>query len=146
MGEAISSLRVMQRMERLATQVYRTQIRAFRGHEIAERLKIAAENEQEHADTLAKLIKELRGNTSKIGIFYQVAGTILGFITTLLGKVFLLKADLFIERRAVRDYGNFLQKVDFDEKSVALINKIVGDEKRHIETLDNSIQLLKGRR
>jgi demethoxyubiquinone hydroxylase (CLK1/Coq7/Cat5 family) len=71
-------------------QVYRTQIRAFRQHEIAERLKVAAGNEQEHADTLTKRIKELRGNTSRIGIFYQVAGTILGFITTLLGEVSLL--------------------------------------------------------
>ncbi len=75
-----------------------------------------------------------------------MAGTLLGFATILLGKVFLLKVDLFIERRAVRDYGNFLRKVDFDEKSVALINKIVGDEKRHIETWNNSIKILKGRR
>ena len=146
MGEAISSLRVMQRMERLATQVYRAQIRAFRGHEIADRLGAAAANEQEHVDTLTERIKELGGTPSRAGIFYQMAGTLLGFATIILGKVVLLKADLFIERRAVRDYGDFLQKVDFDEKSVALINKIIGDEKRHIETWDNSIQLLKGRR
>ena len=146
MGKAISSLRVMHRMERLATQLYRTQIHAFRGHEIADSLGAAAANEQEHVDTLTKRIVELGESTSREGIFYQMAGTLLGFTTILLGKVFLLKVDLFIERRAVRDYGNFLQKGSFDEKSVALINKIVEDEKRHIETWDNSIQLLKGRR
>jgi len=145
MGGAISSLRVMQRMERLATQLYRTQIQAFRGHEIADILGAAAANEQEHVDILTKRIVELGGSTSKEGIFYQMAGTFLGFTTILLGKVFLLKVDLFIERRAVRDYGDFLQKVVFDEKSVTLIKKILEDEKRHVKMWDNSIQLLKGR-
>jgi len=144
MGKAVSSLKVMQRMERFATHVYLAQIRAFRGHEIADRLRAAAVNEQEHADTLAERIEALGGTPSRVGIFYQMAGTLLGIAMTLLGRVFLLKADLFIERRAVRDYGDFLQKVDFDEKSVALINKIIEDEKRHIETWDNSIEILKG--
>ena len=146
MSRAVSSLRVMQRMERLATQLYQTQIRAFGEHEIADRLKVAAANEQEHVDTLTERIEELGGTPSRTGIFYQMAGAVLGFATILSGKVFLLKVNLFIERRAVIDYNDFLQKVDFDEKSVALINKIVGDEKRHIETWDNSIQLLKGQR
>jgi bacterioferritin len=146
MGEAISSLRVMYRMERLATQLYRTQIHAFRGHEIADSLGAAAANEQEHVDILTERIEELGGTPSRAGIFYQMAGTLLGFTTIILGKVVLLKIDLFIERRAVRDYDNFLQKVDFDEKSVALLNKILADEKRHVETWDNSIKILKGRR
>jgi len=146
MSQVVTSLRVMQRMERLATQLYRTQLQAFRGHEIADRLRAAAANEQEHVDTLTERIEELGRTPSRAGIFYQMAGTLLGFATTLLGKVFLLKVDLFIERRAVRDYGAFLQNVGFDEKSVALITKIVADEKKHIETWDNSIQILKGRR
>jgi rubrerythrin len=44
----------MQRMERFAVQVYRKQIRAFRRLEIADKLKDAAANEQEHADALTK--------------------------------------------------------------------------------------------
>jgi rubrerythrin len=91
----------MQRMERFAVQVYRKQIRAFRRLEIADKLKDAAANEQEHADALTK------------------------------------------EKHAVSDYGNFLQKVDFDEKSVALINRIVVDEEKHIETWNNSLKILK---
>lgn len=144
MDEVVSSLRVMQRMERLATQLYRMQIRAFREQEIANRLKAAAANEQEHADTLRERIEELKGTPPRTAIFYQMAGALLGFTTTLLGKVFLLKTDTWIEKRAVKDYGDFLQKVDFDEKSVALINKIIEDEKRHVETWDNYIQILKG--
>ena len=146
MDEDISSLRFMQSMERFAVQIYRKQIRAFRGHEIADRLREAAANEQEHADALTERIVELGGTPSRTGIVYQIAGALLGFITALSGKVCLLKADLFIEKRAVRDYGNFLQKVDFDEKSAALINRIIGDEEKHIETWNNSIKILKGRK
>jgi len=144
MDKAISSLRFMQRMERLATQVYKKQIRRFGEHEIADRLKAAAANEQEHADTLTKRIEELKGTPSRMGIFFQIAGTVLGFKTTLLSKVLLIKIDIWIEKRAVEDYGKFLQKVEFGETSVTLINKIVEDEKRHIETWEDSIKLLKG--
>ena len=91
MGKAISSLKVMQRMERFATHVYLTQIRAFRGREIADRLRAAAVNEQEHADTLTERIEALGGAPSRAGIFYQTAGTLLGFATTLLGRVSLLR-------------------------------------------------------
>ena len=144
MDEVMSSLRVMQRMERFATQLYRMQVRAFREHEIVYRLRAAAANEQEHADTLRERIEELKGIPSRTGIFYEIAGTLLGFATILLSKVFLLKTDIWIEKQAVKDYGDFLQKVDFDDKSVALINKIVGDEKKHIETWESSIQILRG--
>lgn len=143
MSKVVSSLSFMQRMERLATQVYRTQVRTFREHEIGDRFRAAAVNEQEHADTLRQRIEQLNGTPSKTGIFFQMAGTVLGFTIILLGKVRLLKTDIWIEQRAVKDYGNFLQKVDFDETSVALINKIVGDEKRHIETWEKSIRTLK---
>lgn len=144
MNQVISSLRVMQRMERFATEVYRTQVRAFPEQEIAERLKAAAANEREHADTLRGRIEELRETPSQVGVFYQMAGTLLGFITTLVGKLFILKTDIWIEKRAVKDYSDFLQKVDFDEKSAGLLHRIIGDEKRHIETWENSIEILKG--
>jgi demethoxyubiquinone hydroxylase (CLK1/Coq7/Cat5 family) len=98
----------MQRMERFAVQVYRKQIWAFRRLEIADKLKDAAANEQEHADALNKRIVELGGSLSRTGIVYQIAGILLGYITVFSGKVCLLKVDLFIEKHAVRDYGNFL--------------------------------------
>ena len=83
MDEDVSSLRFMQRMERFAVQIYRKQIRAFRGHEIADRLREAAANEQEHADALTERIVELGGTLSRTDIVYQIAGALLGFITAL---------------------------------------------------------------
>ncbi|MFQ5996303.1 MAG: ferritin-like domain-containing protein [Dehalococcoidales bacterium] len=143
MSKILSSLRLMQRMERFATQVYRNQTRAFGEHDIADKLQRASDNEKEHADTLSKRLHELKGAPSKTGILFDIAGAILGFKTTLISKVFLLKTDIWIEKRAVRDYSDFLQKVDFDEETKALLSRIIEDEKKHIETWNSSIKVLK---
>lgn len=143
MSKILSSLRLMQRMERFATQVYRNQTRAFGEHDIADKLQSASDNEKEHADTLSKRLHELKGAPSKTGILFDIAGAILGFKTTLISKVFLLKTDIWIEKRAVRDYSDFLQKVDFDEETKALLSRIIEDEKKHIETWNSSIKVLK---
>ena len=143
MDEVLSALRKMHNFERFAKEIYGTQIRAFSEQEIADRLTTARDNEQEHANSLRIRIEELGGSTSCMGFFFQMAGRILGFSTTMLGKMRLFKIDVWIEKRAVRDYGDFLQKVDFDEKSRSLIEKNIEDEKVHIKTWEESIEMLK---
>ena len=143
MAEVLDSLRFMHNMERFATQIYHKQFRAFRGLEIADRLVAAANNEQEHQDILRKRIIELKGTPSMIGFLFHIAGAVLGFCVTLFGKRFILKTDIWIERKAVSDYGKFLRNVNFDNESVELINRIINDEKKHIETWENAIRTLK---
>ena len=47
----------------------------------------------------------------------------------------------------MKDHSGFLQRVDFAEKSAALIQRNIEDEKMHIKNWEESIQiLLKGRR
>jgi len=143
-NKVISALRKMHNFKRLATEIYRAQIKAFAEKKIADRLKAAMDNEQEHVDDLQARIEELRGTPSLVGFFFQIAGKLLGFTTTILGKIRLLKTDVWIEKRAVRDYGDFLQKVDFDEKSRGLIEKNIEDDKVHIRRWEESIEILKG--
>ncbi len=142
MDEALQALRKMHNMERFAVEIYSTQIGAFSEKEIADRLRAAMANEQEHVNDLQARIGELGGSPSRLRFFFQTAGKLLGFTTTLLGKVFLLKADIRLERRAVKDYGNFLQKVDFDEKSRVVIQKNIEDEKAHIKRWEESLEIL----
>ena len=144
MNKVLSALRKMHNFERLATEVYGAQIRAFPEKEIADRLKAAMDNEQEHVDGLRARIEELGGTISRMGFFFQMAGKLLGFTTTLLGRMRLLKTDVWIEQRAVKDYGDFLQKVDFDENSRGLIEKNIEDERVHIMRWEESIEILKG--
>ena len=146
MKEVLRALRKMHNVERFAVAIYRTQIRAFPEKEIADRLRAAMANEQEHVNDLRARIGELGGTCSWLGFFFQMAGKLSGFTTTLIGKMFLLKTDIRIEKRAVKDYGNFLQKVDFDEKSRGLIQKNLEDEKAHIKRWEESIEILQAQR
>jgi bacterioferritin len=143
-NEVLRALRKMHNFERFAVEIYRAQIRAFSEREIANRLEAAMTNEQEHVNNLQVRIGELKGSCSWLGVFFQRAGKVLGFTTTLLGKMRLLKTDIWIEKRAVKDYGNLLQKVDFDEKSRSLVQKNLEDEKAHIKRWEESIEILKG--
>jgi bacterioferritin len=145
MNAVINWLNFMCNMERFATEIYRVQSRAFKETETAEKLNAATENERQHAVNLKACITELNGSQSRLGFLFKTAGRILGFITTLLGKLFILKVDILIEKRAIRDYGNFLKKLELDEKTVDLIKRIIVDEERHVETWQNCIKALKSK-
>jgi bacterioferritin len=144
MSKDISSLKFMYNMERFATQIYKTQRGAFKQEEIIKRLVAAADNEQQHVDILQKRIIELHRNKSRIGFLFQTAGRILGLVVRIFGKVFVLKTDVWVEKRAVKDYRGYLDKIKFDRETIALIERIILDEQRHIETWENSIKMLKG--
>jgi bacterioferritin len=145
MNEALSSLKVMQRMERLATNVYKQQIRAFKGNDIGDKMQKAYENEKEHAQTLAKLITVLKGHPSQIGAFFGLAGGITGVFTLILSKKMLLKIDIFIEHKAVEDYIKFINTIKYPEDTAALLTRIVDDEKRHVATWTAATDNLKER-
>lgn len=134
MSKVLRALRLMQRMERLATHLYKQQIRAFRDHDIADKLQKASDNEREHANTLASVIYQLKASPSKIGILFDIAGSILGFITVVLGRNILFRIDTWIEQMAVKDYNSYLAKLDFDEDTKTLLSRIIDDEKKHIAT------------
>jgi len=143
-NEVVGGLRQMYNLERFAVEVYRRQIRAFPQKDIRERLEAARDNEQEHVDDLRARIEELGGSCPWQGFFFQMAGMVLGSTSTLLGRMFALNADIRLEQRAVRDYGAFLQKIDFDENSRRLIQKNIEDEKVHIKRWEDSKKILKG--
>ena len=121
-------------MERLATNIYKQQVRAFGGNEISGKLKTAYENEKEHAETLAKIILKQSRSPSKIGIFFGIAGSIAGLVTPILGKRTLLDIDTWIEEKAVQDYYKFVSKLHYDTETMQILSRIIDDEKRHIET------------
>ena len=144
MSKVLRSLQLMQNMERFATRIYRTQTRAFADKESRDKLRAAIANEQEHADSLAACLERLGGRISPLGFLFPIAGAFLGFITTLMGKALLFKAAVWIEERAVKDYGLYLERVKFDSETVDLLQRIIEDEKRHIVTWQSCLEALKG--
>ncbi|UCC16512.1 MAG: ferritin-like domain-containing protein [Dehalococcoidales bacterium] len=140
----IISLKFMYNMERFATQIYLTQRRIFEEEWILKKITNAAENEQEHVKVLQKRILELQGSRSKFGFLFQTAGRVFGTITGLFGKKLVLKANVFVENRAIKDYRIFLNKVKFDEDTVQLVNRIIADEVYHKDTWELSLEELTG--
>ncbi len=146
MTDVMKALRRMHNLERLATEVYRVQTGAFREEkELSDRLHAAKLKEQEHIDNLKARIEELGGGTSGLGMGFQKAGKTLGMITRLLGKNTMLRTDIRIEEKAIKDYSAFLGKVDFDAKSRALIEKNAEDERLHARRWQDFIEMLKHR-
>ena len=140
----IPSLKFMYNMERFATQIYLTQLSVFDEESILKKLSAAAENEQEHVNVLRKRILELQGSRSHLGFLFQAAARILGTLAGFFGKEFILKVDVFVENRAINDYGAFLRRVKFDEDTVTLINRIIADELFQKDTWKSSLEELTG--
>jgi len=57
----------------------------------------------------------------------------------------ILKVDIWIEKRAIIDYGNFLRKLELDEGTVDLIKRIIIDEERHVDTWQDCIKILESK-
>jgi len=140
MSKAIGSLNTMYNIERAATAIYKAQAGAFCSNAaVYETFKAATANEQEHADGLKARVADLKGKGSFIGRFFALGGMMIGFVTRIMGKKRIMKTNIWVEKKAVKDYGAFLEKVNFDEKSAALIKKNIVDEQRHV---DNWMRIL----
>ncbi|MFC2005609.1 ferritin-like domain-containing protein [Chloroflexota bacterium] len=144
MNKEVYALKFMYNMERFATQIYLTQCRAFSGSEIKGKLEKASINERQHVEYLQKRIIELNSIPSRLGFLFQSTGILMGFMTMCLGRLFILKADSWIEKRAIKDYGSFIKTLNFDSETESLLKKIIADEEKHVETWQNSIKELKG--
>jgi rubrerythrin len=142
-NDVIRSLKTMQRMERLATNVYKYQIRGFKGTNTATKLHDAYKNEKEHAGTLAKVIRGQKSSPSAAGFLFGLAGGIAGFFTLLIGKKNLFKIDTYIEEMAVKDYTKFVTQITCDNDTAALFQRIIGDEKRHVANWNAAVKVQK---
>ncbi|MDD5288991.1 MAG: ferritin-like domain-containing protein [Dehalococcoidales bacterium] len=146
MSKVGNSLNFMYNMEQFATRIYLVQRSAFKGSDVADKLTAASANEQTHTDFLRAQILELKLKPSHLGCLFKTAAVIVGGITRILGKSAVLNAAIFVEKRAVRDYGNYVKQVKFDEKTVALLKRIIADEVRHVETWQSSLATLRGKK
>jgi len=144
MRKAICSLNFMYSMERFATEIYHTQRSAFSETAIAEKMTHATENERQHAETLRNRIIDLKEIPSSLSILFRIVGKLMGHITRCLGKKFMLRADILIEKRAIKDYGYFLRTMHFGEDTNLLIRSIVSDEEKHVKNWENALSLLRG--
>ena len=134
MSKVTHGLNFMYCMEGLATQVYAAQKGSFKDSEMAGKLKAAEENERQHIKNLRARLTQLKGTPSVFAFLFSTAGGIFGFLTRATGKANIMKADIWIEQKAISDYKKYLKKVQFDTTTIELLNKIIADEERHVES------------
>ena len=144
MSSVSNSLNFMYNMEQFATQIYLVQKEAFVGSDVVDKLTAASANEQTHVDILRAQLLELKIAPSWLGFLFKAAATLSGTATVIMGKSTVLKAAIFVEKRAIKDYGNHLKQINYDEKTVALLKRIIADEEIHVETWQKALAALKG--
>lgn len=142
MNKAMCSLNFMYSMERFATAIYRVQKGGFNNKTIFEKLSYAVDNEHQHALKLRNRIIELGKTPTRLAFLFQIAGSMLGGMSRCFSKTLALKVDVAIEKRAVKDYGYFLETMDFDDATQELIKSIIADEELHIRNWQDSIKML----
>jgi demethoxyubiquinone hydroxylase (CLK1/Coq7/Cat5 family) len=141
MNKTALSLNFMYCMERFATQIYLTQMPAFKKDSLINRqLKDASENEKSHVDRLRAQLKKLNQRVYPLGFLFQFGGVTLGVITRLSGKRNLFNTDTFVEKRAIKDYNGFLKSVQFDVDTVALIRGVITEEEIHVENWEKAAE------
>jgi len=142
--KVIRALNAVVKVEAMAIQIYRAQMWRFRGkQEIAQKLVDATANERKHFADLASRVRDIGGTPSRLSPLFAVAGWIIGFLPAVVGKVPALKVDILVEERAVKDYQGFLNRVDFDDESREIMERNMADEKEHIRTWKESLELLR---
>jgi rubrerythrin len=143
MNKQSLSLNFMHCMERFATQIYRSQKPSFKNSVFEKQLIDASENERTHVEKLRAVLKTSNYKVYPLGFLFQFAGVVLGLITRLSGKRNLFKADIFVEKKAVKDYNGFLNKVKFEKETVEVIRGIIPDEETHIANWEKAAEASK---
>lgn len=125
-------LRTLHTLELMAVTIYRFQISGKRS-EHDRRLIAAMCNEMTHLQDFQVKLYEYGFTPSKLHGAYLVPGFVFGFVSKLLGRNAVLATGIWVERKAVRHYGELLETVDWDDDTRGVVEKNRADEQGHID-------------
>jgi ubiquinone biosynthesis monooxygenase Coq7 len=125
------ALRAFHTLETMAANIYKFQITRHQSEH--NRLLIAAMgNEMTHLQDFQMKLYEYGLKPSKIRFRYWAVGFFIGFFSRLLGEKAILKAGIWVERKAVHHYKTLLGAVEWQQETRAVILKNQADEAGHI--------------
>ena len=103
--------------------------------------------EQQHVDNIADKIKELGGKPSKIGdVLAPILGSVAGTVLSAAGLSNVLRANILIEKKAMKDYKDLihsLRKTYGDIELVLLLQHNLFDEDLHTAWFQRELDSLK---
>ena len=126
------SLRSLHALEIMAVNIYKCQITRT-PCELNHQLTTAMCNEMTHMQDFQTKLFEYGFSPSKMRWTYWMVGYVFGLGSRMLGPKRILKTGIWAEMKAVTHYGEFLERVDWDEESRATIEKDRADEYGHVE-------------
>jgi demethoxyubiquinone hydroxylase (CLK1/Coq7/Cat5 family) len=125
-------LRKLHCLETMAVEIYRAQAARLEDRGEREMMAAAQENEAVHREAFRSILAERGAAPSPLRLFWWMAGRVLGTATALLGRHSLLAGDAAFERKAVREYGEIIDRGIFAGDEACLIARFLEDEKRHV--------------
>jgi bacterioferritin len=106
-------------------------------------LERVAEVEQGHVDNIREKILSLGGKPTGAGeAIAPLTGKTIGFLTGKSGIIPLLKADIQLEEKAMKDYKDFLLRVGQDSDLFHLLWGHLIDEDLHVAWFTNKVKEL----
>lgn len=141
----IAKLNWFYTLELQQVDLYTAQAQAVEDIYLAKVLARVAAIEQQHVDNIAAEINRLGGEPIELGdVIGPIMGRVSGTITGALGPVMLLKADIALEEKAMKDYKDMILKVGEDPRLFALLWDNLIDEDLHSAWFANKIKEIAG--
>ncbi len=126
------ALKQLHCLEITATNIYKYQISST-DSELNRELIAAMCNEMTHIQDFQVKLFEHGWRPSPLRFIYWWIGFGLGTIGRMLGTKRILRTGIWVETKAVREYGRLLKDIDWDETTRQVVEKNQADEHGHVE-------------
>ncbi|MCL6635942.1 MAG: ferritin-like domain-containing protein [Peptococcaceae bacterium] len=132
-------------LELQQVDLYSAQARSVDDIYLARVLARVAAVEQQHVENIAGEIKRLGGVPTKLGgAVAPLAGRLAGALTGALGPRIMLKANISLEEKAMKDYKNLIVKAGGDPRLFAVLWDNLIDEDLHTAWFAGKLKELGG--
>lgn len=122
--------------------LYTTQAHAVEDIYLAKTLARIAAIEQQHVDNMAAAIKRLGAEPTRLGdIAAPLLGRLAGALTGAMGPQMLLRADITLEEKAMKDYKDLIVRVGDEHLFDTLWDNLI-DEDLHTAWFANKLREL----
>ncbi|KJS16367.1 MAG: cytochrome B [Peptococcaceae bacterium BRH_c4b] len=139
----IAKLNWFYSLELEQVDLYTAQSKATEDIYLSKALARIAVIEQQHVDNMAAEIKRVGGEPNILGdVIAPIVGKAFGTLTGALGPQMLLKANITLEEKAMKDYKDLLLRVGNDPRLFAVLWDNLLDEDFHTAWFANKLKEL----
>ena len=144
--DLLSKLNWFYSFELNQVDLYTSQSKSTEDDYIALAFERIAYIEQQHVDNIADKIKELGGKPTALGdVVAPIIGKTFGKVLALSGIENLLKVNILLEEKAMKDYKELIHSVRglYDHEVVKILQSNLIDEDLHTAWFTNKLRTLK---